>query len=318
MRADRKEDVLAKTLPMRSLAASLALSILPSFSGPALAAQGTPLAARIAHTDPAGYRHLDAVHDGAGSMQFEQLLGADALSTNLLFVHRGVIAPHSGIGEHFHNACEEMFVILDGEAQFTIDGRTSLLKGPAGVPDRMGHAHGIYNPTDRPVQWLNINVGTTKTYDTFNLGDPRTGVPLDPIPQFITMRLDKALLRPVEHLAGGTGTVMYRRVLQPTVFSTPWSYVDHLLIPPGASVGPVSEATISEVYYVIAGAGEIEVDGERAPIRVGDAIPVDLGQTRALKPTGSEPLELMVVGIARDMAAKAAYMASTLPGRKDR
>src|SRR5438034_2910021 len=50
--------------------------------------------------------------------------------------------------------CEEMFVILDGEAQFTIDGRTSVLKGPAGAPCRMGHMHAIYNATDKPVQWM--------------------------------------------------------------------------------------------------------------------------------------------------------------------
>ena len=62
-------------------------------------------------------------------MDFRAMLGADALDTNLIFFHRGVIAPKSGIGEHFHNKCEEMFVILDGEAQFTVDGRTSLLSG---------------------------------------------------------------------------------------------------------------------------------------------------------------------------------------------
>ena len=121
--------------------------------------QAPALEHRIAHTDPAKYRHLSAVHDGPGTMDFEVLLGSDALDANLLFLHRGVISPKSGIGQHFHNKCEEMFVILDGEAQFTIDGRTSTLKAPPELPDRMGHAHGIYNPTDKPVQWLNINVG---------------------------------------------------------------------------------------------------------------------------------------------------------------
>jgi len=38
-----------------------------------------------------------------------------------------------GIGQHFHSQCEEMFVILNGEAQLTVDRRTSLIKGPAGV-----------------------------------------------------------------------------------------------------------------------------------------------------------------------------------------
>lgn len=268
-----------------------------------------PLAQRIGHSDPARFRHLTAVHDGAGSMDFGPIVGADALSTNLIFVHRGVIAPHSGIGQHFHNQCEEMFVILDGEAEFTIDGRTSLLKGPAGAPDRMGHAHGIYNPTDKPLQWLNINVGLTKAYDAFNLGDPRTDRTLDKIPQFISMHLDRALLKPVAAMDGGMGTVMYRRALDPTVFSTPWSYVDHLMLPPGSSVGPSAKANLSEVYYVLGGDGEVQVGGETAAIRSGDAVPVDLGQTRSIRATGSHPLELMVIGVARDLATKAAYQA---------
>ena len=92
------------------------------------------------------------------------------------------IPPKSGIGAHFHNQCEEMFVILDGEAQFTIDGRTSLLKGPGGAPCRMGHSHGIYNATTKPVQWMNINVTAMKgAYDAFNLDDARVDVALDPI-----------------------------------------------------------------------------------------------------------------------------------------
>ena len=57
-------------------------------------------------------------------MEFMVLLDAHSLDTNLMFLHRGVLEPKSGIGHHFHNQCEEMFVIFDGEAQFTIDGRT--------------------------------------------------------------------------------------------------------------------------------------------------------------------------------------------------
>jgi hypothetical protein len=101
-----------------------------------------PLAQRIVHTDPSKYWPSKAVHGGAGQLDFMSLLDAHSLDTNLFFLHRGVIQPKSGIGAHFHNQCEEMFIIFDGEAQFTIDGRTSLLRGPGGCPCRMGHSHG--------------------------------------------------------------------------------------------------------------------------------------------------------------------------------
>jgi hypothetical protein len=139
-------------------------------------------------------------------MLVQPLLDDTSLSTNLLFWHRGVIEPYSGIGEHFHNRCEEMFVILSGEAEFTINGRTSLLKAPIGAPDRMGSAHAIYNPTDQPVELMNINVGASKVYDTTDLGDPRVGVAKDPIPQFITMRLDRADLKPVSQITTEPGS----------------------------------------------------------------------------------------------------------------
>ena len=138
------------------------------------------LAQRIAHTDPAAYRPLSAVHGGAGSMSFTALLNRGAVTPEFNFLHRGVIPAGSGIGHHFHNVVEEMFVILDGEAQFTIDGRTASVKGPAGVLCRAGHSHAIYNPGPAPVQWMNLNVSLVAgVYDNFDLGDTRVGAALD-------------------------------------------------------------------------------------------------------------------------------------------
>jgi mannose-6-phosphate isomerase-like protein (cupin superfamily) len=256
-----------------------------------------PLAKRISHTDPAKYRAAKAVHGGPGQLDYMSILDAHSLDTNLFFLHRGILQPKSGIGAHFHNQCEEMFVIFDGEAQFTIDGRTYVLKGPAGAPVRMGHSHAIYNHTDKPVQWMNINVSAMKgTYDAFDLADPRIDVQIDPIPVFMSIRFDRTLLRP----APGKGAVQYRRLLAPTVFSGPWAYVDHLLLSPNSSTSPHLHTEVAEFYYVMKGKGAVTVNSETSPIQEGDAIPIQLNEAHSFDNTGADPLEFLIVGVSRD------------------
>jgi mannose-6-phosphate isomerase-like protein (cupin superfamily) len=163
----------------------------------------------------------------------------------------------------------------------------------------MGHSHAIYNHTDQQVEIMNINISTMKgKYDAFNLGDARVNVPLDPIPVFMTMHLDRNLLKPMPGYLGGQGLAQYRRALEPTVFVTNWSYVDHLLLPPGSSEGRHRHTGVEEVYFVMNGSGEVQVNGETAAIAKGDAVPVLLNQVHAFRNNGSEDLEFMIIGVA--------------------
>ncbi len=307
---------IAMTDRLRPLLLAVLLGALaPSLSPARLSAGQEALSRRIVPTDPATFRESAAVHGGAGSMAFAALLNRGAVTPEFNFLHRGVIPPGAGIGHHFHNVVEEMFVILDGEAQFTIDGRTATVKGPAGVICRTGHSHAIYNAGSTPVQWMNLNVSLVAgVYDAFDLGDTRAGAALDPVPTFMTMRLDRALLRPAG--ARGRGTtpgagsptaIVSRRVLGPSVFTTTWAYIDHVLVPPGASTSELAHDAVGEVYYVLAGTGTVTVTGpaaETAPVRAGSAIPIRIGESSLFANTGSAPLELFVMGVARDMAAK--------------
>jgi quercetin dioxygenase-like cupin family protein len=133
----------------------------------------------------------------------------------------------------------------------------------------------------------------------------------------MVMRLDRDLLRGGGGAGGrgrggapgaaATATAVTRRALGPTVFSTTWAYMDHVLVPPGASTSELAHASVGEAYYVLAGNGTVTVKGaasETAPVVTGDAIPIRIGETSLFTNTGAEPLELFIMGVAKDMAAK--------------
>ncbi|SFT92386.1 Cupin domain-containing protein [Algoriphagus locisalis] len=253
---------------------------------------------RIIHNDPVKYRELSAVHAGAGKMGFTQLVGRNDLSTNFLYLHSGEIQAKSGIGHHFHHSIEEMYILLEGEAEFTVNGRTSTLKGPVAVPCKLGDAHAIYNSGDEPLKWLNYAVSERKAQgDAFDLGDTREGAEIDEVPVFVSYQFDQAKLRDENHPYVGNGALA-RRAFGPEVFKTNWNNVDHLVIPAGKSVGPRRLEGVEEVYYVMKGEGNLSIEGVTKPVVADDAFTGLLGETITLINTGSGDLELLVIGVA--------------------
>ena len=264
----------------------------------ALNAFSQTLSKRVVHNNPSSYRALSAVHAGAGQMKFAGLIGSQTLATNFLYLHAGEILGKAGIGQHFHHNIEEMYVILDGEAEFTINGRTSRIKAPAAVPCKMGDAHGIYNSGDKSIRWLNFAVSTTKGRgDNFDLADNRVGATLDPIPQFVSGQLKREALKPNNTIYPGNG-IVYRRIFGPDVFSTSWNHVDHVMIPARTTAGPRQLEGLEEVYYVIRGSGKITVQADSASIKADDAFFSSLGETITISNNGNDDLELLVIGIA--------------------
>ncbi len=60
----------------------------------------------------------------------------------------------------------------------------------------MGDSHGIYNPTNESVRWLNFAVSDKKGgRDNYDLNDSRVGASLDPVPVFVSARLEKEKLK---------------------------------------------------------------------------------------------------------------------------
>src|SRR4030042_867348 len=283
-----------------------------------------PLAERIGHTDQSKAFAGKNVHQGTGTLYMQTLLGRGAI-TGLNFMHHGPLMPKSSIGHHFHTNSDEMFLILDGDCEFTVNGQTALIKGPVGVPCKSGNSHAVYNPSNKPVDWVNFQVAVINPSEAagygsagsggfprrgaynysadptglFETADDRSNVTLEKKPNFIyTRQLTKDLLRPVAHMDGGKDTVFYRRALGPGSFASNWAFVDHLLIPAGASVGRHFHSGVDEIYLVIKGKGVVHVNDEIADIAYGDAVPVRVGEINSFESTATDPLEMIVYGVA--------------------
>jgi mannose-6-phosphate isomerase-like protein (cupin superfamily)/heme-degrading monooxygenase HmoA len=260
-------------------------------------AQAQSLQKRIVSNDPSKYRSLTAVHAGAGKMGFTQLVGRNDLSTNFLYLHSGTIEGKSGIGHHFHHNIEEMYVLLSGEAEFTINGRTAKIKAPAVVPCKMGDSHAIYNRTNQPVKWLNYAVSLVKgKSDNFDLGDSRENASAEATSSFVYGRLETDKLKTNNTAYQGSG-VMYRRVIGSEVFSTDWNHVDHVVIPAATSATRKLEG-IEEVYYVVKGAGSVAIGIEKQAFKKDDVFSGMLGESLTINSYSGSELELLVIGVA--------------------
>ena len=257
---------------------------------------------RVNHNDPSTYRELSNVHAGAGKMGFTQLVGRNDLGTNFLYLHTGIIQPKSGIGHHFHHSIEEMYVILEGEAEYTINGRTSKIKAPALVPCKLGDSHGVYNASNKPLKWLNFAVSDVKAKgDAFDLADDRKDAKLDEIPVFVSARLENEKLQSEKSPYEGEG-ITFRRIFNSEVFNTKWSHVDHVSFTTGAMSKARQLNGIEEVYYVIKGSGEVSLNGKSTAIKKDDSFYGLMGETVSWNSTGNENLEILVIGISASKA----------------
>jgi len=283
--------------------------------------QRAPLAQRIGHGGWSAAGRGSA-HGGTGTLGIQTVLGRDAIA-GLNFMHVGPLGPKSSIGAHFHNDSEEMFLILDKDCQFTIDGHTAVLQAPVGVPCQFRKSHAVLNPTDTPAEWVNFNVrmgpvvgqpmgggrgagGWLSTFlqdptGTFNIGDDRMGAPLDKTPSFVsTQRLIADTARAVAGMNGGKGSVKFRRAIGPSVFYSNWAYVDFYSVPAGASIGAHLHKGVEEVYLVVKGEGSVKVNAETAPLKKGDAVPVKVNDVHSFENMGAGDLEFVVYGVALD------------------
>ncbi len=114
------------------------------------------------------------------------------------------------------------------------------------------------------------------------------------------MAARKVVVRTAEFVGGAPmearpGVRDWKLIYPETGVETKTLIVGIVEIPPGQH-SPLHRHNCEEVYYVLAGRGEIESDGERFPFEAGDAVYNRENSThRVFNTGGAEPVRLLVV-----------------------
>src|SRR5688572_9237 len=131
--------------------------VLTLMSGITSSSFAQQITQRVVIIDSNNYQLPASVVD-SGQMRFSRVLDRYRFAVNFTSLYAGRIPPKSGIGKHTHQYTEELYVILNGEAEFTVNGRTSRLKAPVIVPCTKEDTLAIYNPGDTPLHWFSFAV----------------------------------------------------------------------------------------------------------------------------------------------------------------
>ncbi len=256
---------------------------------------------RIGRNDPKQYHESKNCHHGAGTICYMGLLDNDDFKTNWSFIHRGILLPKGGIGNHAHDGFEEMYIIFDNAARFTHNGHTAELVGAVTVPCRMGESHGIYNHTDADTQFMNLGVaGPSGSYDCRDFEDDLINAEVGPEDNLPVGWLDKSILRYTGPAHGGKGEIGFREVWGHQAFKSNWGFIHHIVIPPGCSIGYHQHKTMEECYILLAGSGRSTVDDETEEVYAGDAIPCRLDSTHGLYNHTDEDMEVLNMAVCME------------------
>lgn len=95
------------------------------------------------------------------------------------------------------------------------------------------------------------------------------------------------------HMRDGEGTVTLAPALQPGDYQAALRLFSRITLPPGASIGYHVHEGEEELFYFIAGEGELDDNGIKRAVQAGDASVTRSGEGHALRNTGACPLVVL-------------------------
>jgi quercetin dioxygenase-like cupin family protein len=104
------------------------------------------------------------------------------------------------------------------------------------------------------------------------------GPPRIPMPgSYGVITADLSGLGEVRNLVGGSGTALWKQLINGMHLPGPWGCVEYVELRPGASCGRHLHAAREEVYYILDGTARMSVNGDEVAVTPGDLITCPIG-----------------------------------------
>ncbi|MDH6135579.1 mannose-6-phosphate isomerase-like protein (cupin superfamily) [Kitasatospora sp. MAA4] len=243
-----------------------------------------------------GPADVHGVHGTEGLTHWTCLARRPGLLGGWEAVEWACLPPGAVSGEHLHTRTEEVYVLLSGRGEISLDGRTVRVEAGDVVLTGLGTRHGLRNTGPEPLEWLVIEMTAVKLpaqHPTHPTHPSYPSYPAGPAP---VMR--------------STVVTNLRRVgsIDPSVvLSGPLRRLRIVRLRPGERAELAADA-VEHTAFVTAGGGRAAPGGAqtgelRVPLAPGTALTLPLG-TGAVLTAGPDGLEYLHAVLAVPGAAE--------------
>ncbi|WP_327682536.1 cupin domain-containing protein [Kitasatospora sp. NBC_00458] len=219
---------------------------------------------------------VHGVHGAAGTTRWTCLARRAGLTGAWEAVEWASVPAGGVSGEHLHTRTREVYVVLTGAGEVTLDGRPYPVRAGDAVLTALGTRHGLRNTGTGPLEWLVIEL-PAETPAELPAGPPAAHPAVAPgtAPETAAGRC-----RPV----GSTVVTDLRRTgpLDPSaVIGGPLRLLHHTGLSPGRRTDLVADG-VEHTVFVTGGGGRTSVGGARVPLRPGTALTLPHGTAAGL------------------------------------
>jgi len=98
-------------------------------------------------------------------------------------------------------------------------------------------------------------------------------------------------------LLGGLGSCRWKQLINGMHLNGPWNCVEYVVIEPESSCGTHTHLRTEEIYYILDGSAEMEVNGEPIMLYAGDLVTAPIGTSHGTVNHSRGDMEFLVVEV---------------------